>query len=133
MAERLTDAEIQDATAAWPDDARALARAVRDLVLDLAPQLDETIAFGAPAYVKSGSPYGVVGGHVCQLEAKGGALRLAFLHGASLEDPEGLLQGTAKAKRYVELATPADVKRPAVLALLRAAVAHDPAGGEVSR
>ena len=129
---RLHPTEIEGLLSGWPEDVRDLARAARDLVLEIAPALSEKIAFGALGYVKAGVPYGVIGGNVCLVDVKRGRLRLAFLHGAFLPDPEGLLEGTAKAKREVPLADLEDLRRPAIAALIRAAVAYDPVAGEPS-
>jgi hypothetical protein len=100
--------------------------ALRDLVLDVAPHLDETIAFRSLCYAKPGRPYGVIGGNVCLIGTRGRSLHLAFLHGASLPDPDGLLQGKAKAKRHVELTAASDIERGALERLIRAAVEHEP-------
>ncbi|MHC5010034.1 MAG: DUF1801 domain-containing protein [Planctomycetota bacterium] len=125
--ERLETAQIERVMAGWSEPSRRLGRAARALVLGIAPGLDERIAFGSLSFVKPGAPYGVIGGNVCQVTEKDGILRLAFLHGASLGDPEGLLRGRAKAKRYVEIRTPDDLRRPAISSLVRAALEHEPA------
>jgi hypothetical protein len=49
---------------------------------------------------------------------------LAFLTGASLDDPEGVLQGDGKVARYVRLESPAVIDRPAVTALIDQALAR---------
>ncbi len=43
------------------------------------------------------------------------------VNGATLPDPDGLLQGTGKRYRHVRLTTPADVEAPALRALLESA------------
>jgi hypothetical protein len=73
-----------------------LGLAARDLALDVAPALDGTIAFHALCYYRGGVPYGVIGGTVCLIAEKRGKLHLSFLHGAFLDDPAGLLTGSAK-------------------------------------
>ena len=123
---RLSRSAIEALWAAWPPSLRTLGYAARDRVLDVLPAVTETVAFGALAYVAEGKPYGVIGGSVRQIERRRDGLVLAFLHGAFLPDPEGLLRGTAKVKRTLTLHAQDDLSRPAVAALLRAAVAHDP-------
>jgi len=49
---------------------------------------------------------------------------LGFNYGAELPDPQGLLEGTGAKFRHVKLASIADVERPAIKALLRAATKH---------
>jgi hypothetical protein len=48
---------------------------------------------------------------------------LFFLHGTDLHDPDGLLEGQGKQVRSIRLQQPADLDSPAVLALIRQAVA----------
>ena len=48
---------------------------------------------------------------------------LFFLDGASLHDPEGLLEGEGKQVRGIRLKTPADMDAPAVAALVAQAIA----------
>ncbi len=50
-------------------------------------------------------------------------VNLGFYHGASLDDPAGLLEGTGKGLRHIKLRAASDVTRPAVTELLRAAIA----------
>jgi hypothetical protein len=55
------------------------------------------------------------------LSKKGAKLGLAG--GASLPDPDGLLTGSGKVHRYVEVPTPEAARRPGVRALVEAAKA----------
>ena len=48
---------------------------------------------------------------------------LFFLDGASLEDPQSLLEGEGKQVRGIRLKTPADMGTPAVAALIEQAIA----------
>jgi hypothetical protein len=48
---------------------------------------------------------------------------LFFLDGASLDDPQGLLEGGGKQVRGIRLKTPADMDSPAVAALIEQAIA----------
>jgi hypothetical protein len=47
---------------------------------------------------------------------------LCFIHGTTLPDPKGILQGSGKQTRFVRLAGVPTLAEPAVAALLRAAV-----------
>ncbi len=49
-------------------------------------------------------------------------VNLGFYHGAMLEDPASLLEGTGKAMRHVKIRSAAEISRPALRALLRQAV-----------
>jgi hypothetical protein len=48
---------------------------------------------------------------------------LCFIYGASLPDPQSILQGSGNQTRFVRLAGAATLAEPAVAALLRAAIA----------
>jgi hypothetical protein len=100
---------------------------LRRMIRRCAPAAIEAIRFHALCYVRPGEAYGAIGGNVCMIEARPGGVRLSFLHGASLPDPHRMLEGDAKAKRYVEIRSTADLERGALRALIRAAVAHRPA------
>ncbi len=124
---RLPANEVAEAMAAWPPVVRSLGAAARRLVLEMEPALAERIAFGVLCYYKPDRPYGVIGGHVCSLDERDGALRLGFVHGASLPDPEGLLEGTAKAARHLAVPDAGALRSPAIRALIRSSIEHDPA------
>ncbi len=51
-------------------------------------------------------------------------VQLYFIRGTELSDPDGLLEGTGKKLRHVNIRTAADLKRPALLRLMKRAVAH---------
>ncbi len=50
-------------------------------------------------------------------------VNLGFYHGVALRDPKGLLEGTGKSLRHVKIRSTADVRNPALRALLREALA----------
>ncbi|MCA9730134.1 MAG: DUF1801 domain-containing protein [Candidatus Eisenbacteria bacterium] len=50
---------------------------------------------------------------------------LFFLRGAALDDPDGLLEGSGRQVRSIRLATPGDLDKPAVRALVARAIAAD--------
>jgi hypothetical protein len=58
------------------------------------------------------------------LVADGHVVRLAFYYGSSLPDPSGILQGSGNQNRFIMLARARDLSKPAVEALIRAAIAH---------
>jgi len=123
---RLAGNEIAELLRGWPGELCDLALELRNFVLEVAPELDEGIAFHALCYYKPDRPYGKIGGHVCGISPRGDILQLGFLHGAALPDPAGLLQGTGKAKRHIELRTARDIRRREFKKLIRASVAHTP-------
>jgi hypothetical protein len=99
---------------------------LRELVQEVAPEVHEAIKFNALCYYKPGHPYGVIGGNMCMIGARDDCVHLSFIHGAFLPDPGGLLEGSGKAKRHIEIRSAADIRRAAFAKLIRAAVAYSP-------
>ena len=64
--------------------------------------------------------------HFCYVSPQKAHVNLGFFYGADLPDPSGLLEGTGKLLRHVKLRSPADVRNPALLTLLRKASRHLP-------
>ncbi len=124
--QRLDGDAITNLLRPWPDEVCDVALELRDFVLETAPELAETIAFNALCYFKPERPCGAIGGNVCLIGPGDDCLHLGFIHGASLPDPDGLLQGANKAKRHIELRTGKDLRRRTFKKLLRAAIAYEP-------
>jgi hypothetical protein len=62
--------------------------------------------------------------HYSYIGVQGSHVNLGFYHGASLADPEGLLEGTGKELRHVKLGDVAAAQSGAVTALLREAISE---------
>jgi hypothetical protein len=119
-------ADSEDAFAASLEGRSAtvaeIVTALREMVLTQAPGASEALRFGALSYFLAGRPFASIGGNICMIEIKpDGSVRLSFIHGAELDDPDRLLLGSGKAKRYLLIGSPRDARRPAVRALVRAA------------
>ena len=126
MVHRLREDEIASVLYGLSDELRDMALELRSLVLGVAPQLDEQIAFHALCYSVPGRLYGSIGGNVCLIGSKRGSLQLGFLHGIHLPDPLGLLQGQRKSKRHIEWSARRAVRPEQLEPLIRAAIAYDP-------
>jgi hypothetical protein len=100
---------------------------LRELVQETAPDVHEAIKFNGLCYYKPNQPYGVIGGNVCVIGVRGDCVQLGFIHGAFLPDPDGLLEGAAKAKRQITIRSRQDIRRESFKKLIRAAVAYSPA------
>lgn len=122
----LSESEIARFLDECPDEFCDLVLELRRFVLKNAPGVTEAIKFNALCYFKPDRPFSSIGGNVCMISAHDDGVRLSFIHGAALPDPEGLLKGKAKAKRYVEIRTSADLRRRALNNLMRAAVVFGP-------
>ena len=98
--------------------AREVVLMLRDLVLDAAPGVGESIKLSSLCSSVPDAPYGVIGGNVCMISVRDGGVSLGFIQGAELPDPAGLLTGSAKAKREVPIPAPGAACEPELRALI---------------
>ena len=105
----------------YPDGAREAALALRELVRATLPDASEAI--DAPARMIAYSVGPGYAGLVCTIIPSKTGVKLGIARGAALPDPRGLLTGAGKVHKHVAMKTAADVARPGVVPLLRAAVA----------
>ncbi|HEY70749.1 MAG TPA: DUF1801 domain-containing protein [Anaerolineae bacterium] len=98
---------------------------LRNLVASVAPHASERILWGGLSYYdhQRGGP---VKAGICQIEIHKDHVRLAFIHGAFLEDPQELLEGNRVAKRYVRLDSYEDAPWQDLRTLIEASAALDP-------
>ena len=90
--------------AALDDSIAPLGAALRALILEAVPDATESIKWGTPNYDKNGS--------VCSIRSGKGFVALQFGPiGTSLDDPDGLLEGTGKAMRHVKIRSETDLKK----------------------
>jgi hypothetical protein len=93
---------------------RKVAKALRAFVKDIEPATKETVnSWGVPTF-ENDSPF-------CLYMVGKNHVTFGFLFGTSLNDPEGLLEGTGKNLRHVKLRKLEDLHRPALKALVQAA------------
>ena len=93
---------------------RTLIRALRKFVKGTAPKLVESVKWGNGCWVKGKAP-------VAYVYSAPGYVQLGFFHGASLDDPRGLLEGKAEYVRHIKVRTIEDIDEAAFGALLRQA------------
>lgn len=93
---------------------RKVVRGLRNFVKGAVPGLKETVnAWGIPTFErKDPFCYFMVGKH---------HVTFGFHYGTSLEDPEGLLEGTGKNLRHVKLRTVEDMQKKGLRKLVQAA------------
>jgi hypothetical protein len=74
-------------------------------------------------------------GIICTGESYKSAVKLTFIKGASLEDPEGIFNASldGNARRAIDIHEGEEVDAEAFKALIRAAVALNTAGGKKKR
>ena len=109
---------VEDFLSTRSPEVQALAMQVRDLVRRTLPHLTETVRPGRNAITyEAGSKMSKWLLYVSPFKSH---VNLGFFKGATLPDPEGLLEGTGKDLRHVKIKTPEDVNSPALRALLEA-------------
>jgi hypothetical protein len=109
--------DIERLLATRPETA-ALARRACEVVLELLPGAvisvdDENAGFGTAAGYR---------GLVFVVAPHRAHVTLGIARGAGLPDPAGLMEGTGRVHRHVKLRTGADLDRPELRALMRAAI-----------
>ena len=121
---RWMDTEVEALFAEADPAVRQVAEAARTLVRDALPGLIEMV--DRPANMVAYGTDGSYGGLVCAIALQRRYVNLMLARGATLPDPDGLLEGSGKQARHARLASVADVGRPEVRALLIRAGAPDP-------
>lgn len=81
---------------------RDIALEIRSIVASVAQNATEVVRRGGLTYYDD-SRGGPVSAGICQISVHKDHVRLAFIHGAFLPDPRGLLEGDRKYKRYVRI------------------------------
>jgi hypothetical protein len=109
-----------------PKNLRDIALELRNLVASVAPQASERILWKGLSYYDR-SRGGPVKAGICGIELHDDHVRLAFVHGAFLQDPEGKLEGKRLAKRYVRLDSYENTPWEYLEQLIMRSAAFDPA------
>jgi hypothetical protein len=85
-----------------PPDLRDIVLEIRNIVADVAPDATESQhSRGFSYYFKERG--GPVSAGICQIGIFSDHIRLGFIHGAFLPDPQGLLVGEPKYKKHVRI------------------------------
>ena len=93
---------------------RAIIDALRDFVKRTAPALNEAVKWGNGCWVGKSGP-------VAYVYSDTGYVQFGFFRGASLADPQGLLEGKGQYVRHVKVRAAKDIDAAAFGALLRQA------------
>lgn len=80
---------------------RELVEALRDLILQAAPDVEEAVKWGYPAYEKDG--------FVCAIHGQKEYVRLQLWRGRELADPAHRLEGTGKNMRPIKVQNLQDI------------------------
>jgi len=110
---------VEKLLGSYPSDVQALAQSARGLLLKLLPGVQEGASSSAPVLAYGYGPG--YRGMVCTLILSKTGVKLGLVRGAELSDPNGLLEGSGKVHRYIQLRTESDLDRAAVKQLVKAA------------
>jgi hypothetical protein len=108
-----------------PPDLRDIVFELRSIIVSIAPTATETFHRKGFTYyhAERGGP---VSAGICQINLQSDHIRLAFIHGAFLPDPKGLLRGEPQYKRCVKIASFDQAPWDDLEALIQASSDFDP-------
>lgn len=98
-----------------------LALDLRQLVLEEMAPCHENIYDAYSAVAIGYGPTERVSDGIFHIAVYGKGVNLGFNHGAMLDDPEGILEGSGKQIRHIKIRTPSDLARPEIRAYVRRA------------
>jgi len=109
---------------ALPEWQRSICREVRELLHEADPELEETIK-------RTVQPYFVLQGNVAALLSAKDHVTVFLYDGGLAPDPEGIVTGGHEnvSGRMIAIKRDEPINRPAMLALFRAIIADNRAGG----
>jgi hypothetical protein len=125
-ATRLSKSQLNDHLVLESALTRSIVRELRRMILEEAPNAAEAVRFRCLCYSDPEADFGSIGGNICLIETRQGKVALSFLHGTRLADPHSLLQGRAKSKRFVPVASLEQASDPRLRRLVRAAAELKP-------
>ncbi|MGH7487089.1 MAG: DUF1801 domain-containing protein [bacterium] len=121
MAANETHGKLEDILLDAKPELRRLAESLRHLIASLHESFVEVV-WPRQKIASYGVGPKKMTEHYAYIGVQGSHVNLGFYHGASLPDPEGLLEGTGKELRHVKVRDVAAAKNDAVTALLREAI-----------
>lgn len=110
---------VEEILASYSPNVREMALKTRELVLSIMPDLVEQV--DVPGKLLGYGWDTTYAGTVCVIMPLKDSVNLGFAKGASLPDPEKMLEGTGKRARHIKFKTLDAIDHPAVRALLEAA------------
>jgi len=118
------DPRVDAYIAALPEWQQRICQRVRELALEADPAVDETIK-------RKTQPYFVMEGNVAALLAAKDHVNVFLYDGGIVDDPAGIITGghDNKTARTVAIHRDRPIDEPALVAIFRAIVANNRAGG----
>ena len=121
---RAPDPQLIQFLSPYAPPIRALALAVRELMLSEAPSAIETIYDAYSAVALGYSFNGRLKDSFCHIAVYTGHVNLGFNRGAELPDPRSVLQGSGRQVRHVRLDPGCDLRQPWLRRYIRMAIAQ---------
>lgn len=118
---RPPDQEVIDFLNARDDSVGTLALALRDILLEVAPEAVERVYRNHPSAAWFGSGP-KMSDMFCYIATAKAHVNLGFCRGAALPDPSHVLEGTGKVMRHIKFWCNQDLNRPFVRRYIRAAM-----------
>ena len=107
----------------YSKEIQKIAWKVRELIFDVTPDIAEMV-YPQMKVIRYGVDGNRMAGLVYGLMPAKSWVSLGFMHGTSLPDPDGLLEGTGKNLRHIKFRTVEAVDNPAARKLVEAARDH---------
>jgi hypothetical protein len=114
---------FEDLIAQSSPQVRAIAAALRDVVLELHPDTTEVVRLGDGAATYGLGPRKMVEGYA-YLMPRSDWVNLGFYQAAALPDPTGLLEGTGARMRHVKVRSLDKARAAEIKALVAEAIAE---------
>src|SRR5580692_137112 len=119
---RLPDRQLLNYLAACDPHISNLALALRDVVLEEAPDAIESISKGYAVVIGFSFTGKPLKDGFCHVVTYSSHVNHGFNRGALLPNPNGVLQGTGKAIRHITIRNRAELDRPFIRRYLQAAI-----------
>jgi hypothetical protein len=119
---RLPDRQLLSYLAPYDPHISDLTLALRDVVLEEAPNAIESIIKGYAVTIGFSFTGKPLKDGFCHVVTYSSHVNLGFNRGALLPDPNGVLQGTGKAIRHITIRNRAELDRPFIRRYLQAAI-----------
>ena len=114
---------FDDLLAATEERLRPILHALRQTIRDIHPEACEVVRLGDGAANYGVGPRKMLDGYAYLMPQRAW-VNLGFYQGVGLPDPERLLDGTGVKMRHVKIRSLDDARRPALRALVAAALAE---------
>lgn len=114
--------QVEDFIAKFEPEMQKRIRAARAALRKRLPTATELIYDNYNFFVMGFSPTERPSDTICSLAADAKGISLCFLWGATLPDPNHLLQGSGKQTRFIRLENAATLAKPEIEGLLKAAI-----------